>query len=592
MKLLLLRSLFIGVFLYPFGTPLGLADTPGVNPAVKPLMDEQALPTLPRMKQASQAVSGQKGVVVTTQREASQVGIKVLQQGGNAVDAAVAIGYALAVSDPCCGNLGGGGFMLIRLANGKTKFIDFRETAPQAATPEKFLDARQRVVTQRLREGYLSVGVPGTVKGMEYARQRYGTLSRQTLINPAIAIATSGYALQPGDVSNFQAGLNRLTLDPMAAATFLQPNQQPYPVGYRLKQPNLAKTLRLIAQQGDRGFYSGAIAQAIVKESQAQGGLLSLADFQNYRVLESEPLQCQYRRYTVLTTPLPGGGTTVCQMLRILEGYPLSKMGWRSSETLHTLFSAMLFAYGDRNHYLGDPAFVKPPVTRMLSEAYAESLRKKIPRDRAIPPESVYGDLIKPEGEHTTHYSVIDRKGNAVAVTYTINTYFGSGMMAGDTGFLLNNEMDDFTAKPGVANSFGLIQGSANLIAPGKRPLSSMSPTMLVQNKQLRLVTGSPGGSTIPTTVLEIITQLVDYQRSLAEAVATPRIHYQGFPKPVMLEPNALSADLKARLEKMGYTFWERSQWGAASSIFIDPKTGLRTGVNDPRKPAGLAIAE
>jgi gamma-glutamyltranspeptidase / glutathione hydrolase len=564
----------------------------GLQGASPPQIDDQALPSIEDSAPLGLSASGRNGLVVTTHREASKVGLAVLRQGGNAVDAAVAIGYALAVTDPCCGNLGGGGFMLIRQANGKTRFLDFRETAPLAISPDRFWDDRQRVITERIREGYLSVGVPGTVKGLEHARQRYGTLSRQILMKPAIALAESGYALQPGDVSIFQAGLRRLTLDPTVAAIFLQPNGQPFPAGTRLKQPDLAQTLRLIAKDGDTAFYQGAIAQAVAKASQAQGGILSLKDFETYRVRESAPLRCRYRGYTVLTSPLPGGGTTICQMLQILSGYPLQKMGWRSPETLHTLFSTMLLAYGDRNRFLGDPAFVKPPLQDLLSPDHAAYLRKQIPIDRAIPPETVYADIIAPEGTNTTHYSVIDRKGNAVSVTYTINGYFGSGMMAPKTGFLLNNEMDDFTIKPGVPNSFGLIQGRANLIAPGKRPLSSMSPTMLIQGNQLRLITGTPGGSTIPTTLVQMILQVVDYPRSLADAVAMPRVHYQGFPKVVMLEPNAISADVKTRLEKMGYTFWERSSWGAASSIGIDLETGLRTAVNDPRKPAGAAMAE
>lgn len=563
--------------------------------AQAPAIDDQALPQIPNQildgAAAAAIATGRHGIVVTTQREATRVGLAILEQGGNAVDAAIAIGYALAVTDPCCGNLGGGGFMLIRPVKGKATFVDFRETAPAAASPEKFLD-QQQVVSARLRTGYLAVGVPGTVKGLEYARQHYGSLPRQALISPAIALASQGYTLQAGDVEIFQAGLRLLTLDPQVAQVFLQPNRQPFPVGYQLRQPDLAETLKRIRAEGEAVFYKGAIAKAVVAASQAAGGALSLQDFQDYQVRESPPLVCTYRGYTVLTAPLPGGGTTLCQLLQILEGYPFQASDWRTPATLHRFLSAMLFAYADRNRYLGDPAFVQPPLKRLLSKTYAQKLRQMIPLDRALPPEPLYQNWSQSEGENTTHYSVIDRQGNAVSVTYTINGYFGAGVMAKGTGFLLNNEMDDFTVKPGVANSFGVVQGNVNRIQPGKRPLSSMSPTMLLKKQKIELITGSPGGSTIPTTVLNLITDRVDFQRSLPDSIQSPRIHYQGLPKEVLVEPEALPASTQQRLEEMGYTFRQRLTWGAAESIAIDPKTGVRMGVNDPRKPAGAALAE
>lgn len=550
-----------------------------------------ALPSCNKAASASSApVSGKNGIVVTTQHKASEVGLQILKQGGNAVDAAVAVGYALAVTDPCCGNVGGGGFMLIQFAGGNKTFINFRESAPLAATPNMYLD-QQGVVDKLSSEGYLAVAVPGTVKGLEHARSRYGTMTRQQVMAPAIQLASEGFVLQPGDVRSLKAGMNKFKTQPNVARIFLKDGKKNYQAGDRLVQKNLAQTLRLIAKQGSDGFYKGAIAQEIVAASNANGGILAQADFANYKIAETQPLRCTYRGYEVLSAPPPGGGTTLCQMLNILEGYPLKQLGWHSSASLHLILSSMLYAYADRNTYLGDPAFVSNSVGRLLSKDYAASIRAKIPQAQAVSPKLLYAPITSRGGTHTTHYSVIDRYENAVAVTYTINSFFGAGVIAGNTGFFLNNEMDDFTAKPGVPNSFGLVQGSANAIAPGKRPLSSMTPTIVKKNGRVFIVSGSPGGPTIPTTVLQVINNVVDHGMNITEAVKAPRIHYQGLPNWVITEPYALESNVVQDLWKMGYRIAPFTSWGAAESIMIDPKTRSFYGTNDPRKPVGKAVA-
>jgi len=533
--------------------------------------------------------SGKNGVVVSTQKEASEIGLQILKDGGNAIDAAIAVGYALAVSDPCCGNLGGGGFMVVHLADGKETFINFRESAPIKASADMYLDRQGNLVEGLSTQGYLAVGVPGMVKGLNYALDKYGTMQLQQVIEPAIDLAAQGYILQQGDIDIFEAGKKKL-LESNVADIFLKNGKDVYQSGDLLVQPDLANTLSLIAEQGTNGFYRGEIAQKVVAASKDNNGILSLEDFANYQVSESEPIRCNYRGYEVASSPPPGGGTTVCQMLNILSGYSLKQLGWRTPQSLHSIFSSMLLAFSDRNRYLGDPDFVDNPTDRLLSTEYADSWRDQIGFE-AIPPESVYTTDIQDEGTNTTHYSVIDQEGNAVAVTYTINSYFGAGVIAGDTGFLLNNEMDDFTTKLGEANQFGLRQGEANLIEPRKRPLSSMSPTIVTKDNAVYLVTGSPGGSTIPTTVLQVIINAINYGMNLADAVNTPRLHYQGLPNRVVAESKAITPKTFRGLQLRGYKIMPFRQWGAAESILVDPQTGIKSGVNDIRKPAGKAIA-
>ncbi|MEN9565314.1 MAG: hypothetical protein RLZZ69_510 [Cyanobacteriota bacterium] len=531
---------------------------------------------------------GSNGVVVSTQQEASSVGLQVLKDGGNAIDAAVAVGYALAVTDPCCGNLGGGGFMLIHLADGTESFINFRETAPLKADSQMYLDEQGKLRENSSTDGYLAVGVPGTVKGLNYALDQYGTMELKKVIKPAIALAESGFVLHSGDVEIFEAGKENL-LQPNVAKIFLSEGKT-YQVGDVLIQSDLANTLKAISQEGEEAFYQGEIAQKVVAASQKNNGILSLKDFANYQVQEYEPISCNYRGYRVASSPPPGGGTTVCQMLNILSDYNLQELGWHTPQSLHQMFSSMLLAFGDRNRYLGDPNFVDNPTNKLLSVEYAAALRAKI-AFAALDPESIYSTDVQHEGTNTTHYSVVDKEGNAVAVTYTINSYFGAGVIAPETGFLLNNEMDDFTTKLGSANQFGLHQGTANLIKPGKRPLSSMSPTIVTKDGQVYLVTGSPGGSTIPTTVLQVITNVIDHEMSLPDAVNAPRVHYQGLPDQIVAESHAITPKTFRGLKLRNYNnIMPFMSWGAAESILVN---GDRTmiGVNDRRKPAGEAVA-
>lgn len=534
-------------------------------------------------------VSAPQAMVVTAQHLATQVGVDILREGGNAVDAAVAVGYALAVVHPCCGNIGGGGFMLIRMAGGKTLFLNFREKAPAAASADMFLDESGQVAPGLSTDSWLAVGVPGTVMGLETARRKFGSMSREALMAPAIRLAEQGFILSAADVAILDGRVDDFAEHPNAAEIFLD-NGQPYEPGDRLVQKDLAGSLRLISRHGPEAFYEGPIAQALVDASDAHGGILALEDFRDYTAEVREPVTCDYRGYTVFSAPPPSsGGTALCQILNVVEGFPLASLGFRSARGVHYLVEAMRYAYADRNTLLGDPAFVDNPLGRLLSEDYAARIRDRIRPLVATPSSSVRPDLVPSEGSDTTHYSIVDPHGNAVAVTYTINYLFGNGRIAGDTGFFLNNEMDDFTAKPGVPNSYGLVQGAVNAIAPGKRPLSSMSPTIVARDGDLFMVTGSPGGSRIITITLETILNVVDHGMDIQAAVDAPRFHHQWLPDVVYVEPRALSPDTRRRLEAMGYAFETDDPWGAAEAILVDPETGMLTGASDNRRPAGMA---
>ncbi len=543
----------------------------------------------PEALAADRPVLARQAMVVSAQHLATEVGVQILRQGGNAVDAAVAVGYALAVVHPCCGNIGGGGFMTLHLADGRNLFLDFREKAPAAATPTLFQNAQGQVVQGLSTRGYLAVGVPGTVMGLNAALAKYGSMSLQQVMAPAIALARQGYVLEPGDAKILDERVDAFAKEPNVAAIFLN-HGQPFKAGDRTVQSQLADTLELIARSGTSAFYDGPIAKAVVAASQQNGGLLTLKDFADYTVDWEQPVTCDYHGYTVVSAPPPSsGGTTICEVLQILQPYPLQSWGYASVKTTHYLVEAERRAFVDRNADLGDPAFVHNPVDRLISPAYAQSLRADIKPDAATPTAQLKMDRPPAEAADTTHYSVVDAKGDAVSVTYTINYLFGVGRIAGDTGFLLNNEMDDFTSKPGVPNSFGLVQGVANAVQGGKRPLSSMAPTLLMKGPRLFMVTGSPGGSTIISTTLESILNVVDFGMNMQQAVDAPRLHEQGLPDVVMVEPGYLTpASLKA-LTAMGYSFRTLPSWGADEAIQIDPRTGERKGANDHRRPAGLA---
>jgi len=536
-------------------------------------------------------------MVATEQHFATQAGISILRRGGNAVDAAVAVAYALAVVDPCCGNIGGGGFMLVRMHDGRERFIDFREKAPLRANPHMYLDERGNVIPHASTKGYLAVGVPGTVMGMERAREEFGTLPRSVLMAPAIALAENGFTIWPADAAIFKdassEGYSAYTFanQPNVRAIFMQNGTLPK-AGETLRQPELAATLRLIAKGGAPAFYEGPIARKIVDASYKEGGMLSMDDFQRYTVQEQTPIHCAYRGYQIVSAPPPSsGGVTLCEILNVVSAYPLHAWGWHSAQSAHYVIEAERRAYADRNTYLGDPAFVKNPVADLLSSQYASKLRSSIAPDKATPSVQVNPGLgpVAHENDDTTHISIVDKWGNAAAVTYTINDWFGAGVIAGDTGFFLNDEMDDFTSKPGVPNMFGLVQGVRNDIEPGKRPLSSMTPTIVLKDGRLFMVTGSPGGSRIITIVLSTLENVIDYGMNVQQAVDAPRLHMQWLPDEIEMEPGALDPAAMQQLTAMGYAFKQIPSWGSAQAIVVDPKTKVLYGGTDRRRPAGLA---
>jgi gamma-glutamyltranspeptidase/glutathione hydrolase len=561
---------------------------------------------MPAYAAAPLELESKDGMVVTAQHAATDVGAAILRQGGNAVDAAVAVGYAQAVTHPCCGNLGGGGFITAHLADGRSIFINFREKAPGAARADMFLDAQGNAIEAKSRDGYLAVGVPGTVLGLETAREKYGTLPRATLIAPAIRLAANGFILTRGDVDAMSESIEKFRAQPNVAAIFLK-NGAPLAPGDRLIQKNLAATLRTISAGGTQAFYHGAIAAAVARESRAHGGVLSVEDFAHYSVTESAPIACPYRGFTILSAPPPSsGGVTLCEMLQILAGYPLNTLGFHSSESVHLMTEAMRYAYRDRNTFLGDPAFVDNPIAHLLSPQYAAMIRAHIQPNRATPSSALQGEATADEHATTTHYSIVDHLGNAVSVTYTIKDDFGAEVIAGNTGFFLNDEMDDFTAKPGVPNLFGLVQGKANAIAPGKRPLSSMTPSIVLKDGKPVLVVGTPGGARIITTVLEVIVNVIDNGMRLQEAVDAPRIHHQWLPDTIAAEPFALSADTVKALAGMGYSIVALKPWGTGNAAEVVgiapveagaamalgfPRPGLFYGASDSRAPAGSAAA-
>ncbi len=542
------------------------------------------------------------GMVVTAQHLASEAGLQILKEGGNAIDAAVAVGYALAVVDPCCGNIGGGGFMTLHLADGRNVFINFRERAPLKASRNMYLDGAGNVVPGLSTRGYLAVGVPGTVLGLDTALKQYGTMTRKQVMEPAIALAEQGYVLQPGDVAILTGGGRHGDLDALSGPSELfaqQPNiasiflkrGKALKAGDRLVQKNLARTLRLIERDGPDAFYRGPIARQIVRASERHGGLLRMTDFRSYTVEQSTPIECDYHGYHVISAPPPSsGGTTLCEILNIIEPYPLARLGFHSAQATHDMVEAMRHAYVDRNTLLGDPDFVKAPLGMLLSRDYAARLREAILPNRATPSDQVKPGVAPHEGTNTTHYSIVDSKGNAVSTTYTLNSYFGAVVMAGNTGFFLNDEMDDFTSKSGVPNLYGLVQGENNAIAPGKRPLSSMAPTIVTHNGKLFMVFGSPGGSRIITIALETFINVVDYGMNIQQAVDAPRFHHQWEPDVIQYEPLAFSDKTMAELRDMGYKLKAYAPWGSAEAILVDSATALLYGGVDDRRPGGAAM--
>ncbi len=548
-------------------------------------------------------------MVVSAQRLATEAGVAMLAQGGNAIDAAVAVGYAEAVTNPCCGNIGGGGFLTARLADGRAVFLNFRETAPAAANATMYLDAGGQPIAGASQIGWRAVGVPGSVLGLDTALRKYGTLPRATVMAPAIRLAREGFTLTRGDVDIVARVAPLLRRQANVAAIFLRPDGSTMEPGDRLVQTDLGNTLAAIAEHGPDAFYRGRIAEAVEAASRAGGGIITAADFAAYRVSEGNPISCTYRGFTFLSAAPPSsGGVTLCLMLNILEGYDMRGLGVRSARSIHLMTEAMRHAYLDRNTLLGDPDFVANPLERLLSKDYAAAIRATI-GDRATPSASLRPGVAPHEKPETTHYSVLDAAGNAVAVTYTINGSFGAGVMAPGTGFVLNNEMDDFTVRPGTINLSGLMQGAVNAIAPGKRPLSSMTPTIVTHDGKVAMVLGSPGGGRIISIVLQTALNMIDHGMSPQEAVDAPRIHHQWQPDTLLVERFALSPDTRAVLESMGHKIAEQTNWGAAALIAaaFGRTAGLASsgqdsvagggmvagriyGANDSRRPAGAAL--
>ena len=541
---------------------------------------------------------GVDGMVSTTDRVASEIGAEVLRRGGNAVDAAVATHFALAVVNPEAGNIGGGGFMVIRMADGRTASLDFREKAPLAATPDMYLDGRG-AVTHGSRVGHLAAGVPGSVAGMWEAHQRFGFLSWAELIEPAVHLA-EGFVVHERLAASLQAHEERLRRNQATAMALLLDGRAPR-VGDRLVQRDLANTLRRISRDGREGFYRGRTATLLESEMVRGGGIMRREDLLRYEPIWRNPVVFGYRDHTVISMPPPSsGGATIAQILNILEGYDLEALGYLSPDHVHVWAEAVLRAFSDRNAYLGDPDFASQPTERMVSDAYAAQRRAEIRTDRATPFAQVHPGMgadatAEPaagggEGEHTTHFSLVDQQGNAVAVTTTINSLYGNLVTVPGAGFLLNNEMDDFAAKPGVPNQFGLVQGQGNAIAPEKRMLSSMAPTILLDARgRVKLVTGTPGGPTIITTVAQIISNVVDFHMDIGAATAAPRLHHQHTPDVLYYERNGMSLETVTALRALGHTVEERpGHQGDVQSILVLPD-GTLAGFADPRRGGAAA---
>lgn len=534
-------------------------------------------------------VVANNGMVATEQELASRIGLDILKAGGNAVDAAVGIGFALAVALPNAGNLGGGGFMMVHDAKtGKSVALDFREVAPLKATRNMYLDDKGNVINGKSLYTHYAVGVPGTVAGMEHALKKWGTMPLDKVIAPSIALAEKGFPVSETLAKILRQEQKNMGKWPATTEIFWK-DGAPLKRGDLLVQKDLAQSMRLIAQQGAKAFYEGAIAQKIAAEMAPHAGAVTLQDLREYKVAEREPVRGTYRGHEVVTMPPPSsGGTHLVQILNMLEQWPLAQWGQNSAQTLHHMAESSKLAYADRSEYLGDPDFVKIPLKGLTSKRYAESLAKSIDPNRARPAKEIKPGQPQPyESDQTTHYSVVDKAGNAVAVTYTLNTNFGSGIVAKGTGILLNNEMDDFAAKPGVANAYGLVGGDANAVAAKKRPLSSMTPTLVLKDGKPTLVTGSPGGARIITTVLQTVVNTIDFGNNPAEAAAAPRVHHQWTPDELRVE-KGLSPDTLALLKQRGHNIAVKPSMGRTQTIQI--RNGMLYGYSDPRNPDGQTL--
>ncbi len=556
------------------------AKTNSLKPTTKTAKTDQAIYSADAIHHP---VWAKNGMVATQEALASDIGLQILKDGGNAVDAGVAVGFALAVTLPRAGNIGGGGFMMIYDAKqGKTVALDYREKAPSSATRDMYLDSAGNAVSDLSRYHGLAVGVPGTVAGLLKALEDHGTMSREQVMAPAIALAENGIEVTAGLSESLEALSDRLQKWPSTKKIFFKPDGSAYQPGERLKQPELARSLKLIAAQGADGFYKGETASKLVKAVNDAGGRMSLQDLANYEAIARVPVKGDYRGYEIVSMPPPSsGGIHIIQILNILEGYPLKDYGQNSAQTIHLMAEAMQLAYADRAEYLGDSDFIDVPDSGLTSQAYADKLRGLIDPNKATPASTIKANNPLPyESDQTTHFSIVDKDGNAIANTYTLNFSYGTGLVAEGTGILLNNEMDDFSAKPGVPNGYGLLGGEANAVEANKRPLSSMSPTLVFKDSKPYIVTGSPGGSRIITTVTQVISNVLDHDMNIAEATHAPRIHDQWLPDEIRIE-KALNVDTINKLESMGHTISPQATMGSTQSIMITPD-GVY-GSSDPR---------
>jgi gamma-glutamyltranspeptidase/glutathione hydrolase len=545
---------------------------------------------------AREPVRGKHGMVASTNEVASRVGVEIMKRGGNAVDAAIAVAFALAVTHPAAGNLGGGGFMMIRLKDGRTTAIDYREMAPAAAHRDVYLDKNGNLIEGEGGSlvGYRAAGVPGTVRGMELALKKYGSgkLTWSQVVEPARQLAANGFTVTYDLARSLHGSREYLSKYAESNRIYLR-NGRFYKEGELFRQPELAATFARLQRSGPNEFYEGETARLIAADMKRNNGLMTLEDLRGYVAKERTPLRGNYRGYEIISMPPPSsGGAVLIEMLNILEGYDLNKLDASSSDRYHLMAEAMRRAFADRSEYMGDSDFVKVPVTGLIDKAYAARLRSTISTDRASSSAEVRaGRPAGYESEETTHFTVVDGEGNAVANTYTLNNSYGSAATAKGTGILLNDEMDDFAAKPGTPNMYGLIQGERNAVAPKKRPLSAMTPTIVLRKDgSLWFTVGSPGGPTIINTVLCIITDVIDYDMNIQEAIDAPRIHHQWLPDELVGEPSGFSSDTQRALTSRGHTLGKLRYLGDAEGIMIEAKTGVRLGATDPRRSDGQAV--
>lgn len=526
------------------------------------------------------------GFALTSHMLANEIGKKVLDNGGNAIDAAVAVGYALAVLHPAAGNIGGGGFAVIHLANGENITLDFREKAPLKATRDMYLDKNGNVIPEASTIGYLAAGVPGSVAGMSAMLEKYGTKKLSDMIAPAIKLAENGFIITHRQAQTMQEAKKDFAKFASSKKYFLKKDGNTYKEGEIFIQKDLAKTLKLIQKEGSKAFYQGKIANLIAQDMVKNGGIITKKDLEQYSVVWRKPVMGSYRGYEIVSmAPPSSGGTHIIEILNVMENANIEKLGFGSSQTIHIMSEAMRQAYADRSVFMGDPDFTKVPIAKLIDKNYAKKIYQNIVQNKATPSSKINPGLGEiHEGDNTTHYSVADKWGNAVSVTYTINASYGSAAAVDGAGFLLNNEMDDFSIKPGTPNLYGLVGGDANAIAPNKRPLSSMSPTIILKDKKVFMVVGSPGGARIITTVLQVISNVIDHKMDISEAVQAPRFHMQWLPDEIRIEPYGMALDVMDNLTKMGYKIVTKPVMGDVNAIFIDPITHIMYGSGDPRK--------